>query len=232
MQSLAMQTEVATDAATSGGPVFHDLEALRTLVETRCVTRALPGEPDFRLASGRLSRYYCDTKKITLSPEGAKLTGEVLFRFLDAAGVEAVGGLQLGATFIATAVALVSFQHHRPIYGFTVRERQKEHGTKETVAASFHPDGTPLLRPGRRVAVVDDVVTGGNSILKAVDEVLANKCELVAVVSLVDRKEGGGEVLRSRALPYYSLFYAREPGVLTLNADLLGRSPVQQGHTI
>jgi orotate phosphoribosyltransferase len=197
------------------------LRDLRDLVQARGITQRAPGEPDFVLASGARSRYYCDTRRVMLSPEGARLIGEVLFRLLDGRA-EAVGGLALGAAFIAPAVALVSGQHGRPIYAFTVRAEQKKHGTGEKVAQSFHPDGRDLLCPGRRVAVVDDVVTQGGSIVKAIDEVLDRRCEVVAVLALVDRHQGGGDLLRERGLPYRALLDADPNGNLAVNAELLG----------
>jgi orotate phosphoribosyltransferase len=228
-----MSTTLAAEPAVRNDLASRDMDSLlqrfRNLVQERSITVAVPGEPEFILASGRRSRYYCDTKKVTLSPEGAKLTGEILFILCEGlTEVEAIGGLELGATFIATAVALVSEQHNRPIYGFTVREEKKLHGNKERVAQSFHPDGQKLLCCGRRVAVVDDVVTGGGSILKAVKEVEARQCEIVAVMALVDRNEGGGDRLRERGLPYFPLLHAAEPGTLTVNADLISRPRVHR----
>jgi len=184
----------------------------------------------FTLASGATSDYYCDTKATILSPRGAKLIGEVLFGMLEDRDVEAVGGLAMGATFLATAVALVSSQHGKPIYGFTVREGQKGHGLEKRVEESFHPDGGPLLRPGRRVAVVEDVVTQGGSVLKAVDAVLERGCEIVAVIAIVDRDAGGGEKLRARGLPYTYLFrtdgegnlHPQDPGGAGLRAEGTG----------
>jgi len=198
------------------------LQEFRDLIQQRSITKRAPGEPDFLLASGARSRYYCDTRRVTLSPEGARLTGEILFHLLDGK-VEAVGGLALGAAFIAPAVALVSGQQGRPIFAFTVRDAQKKHGTQEKVAQSFHPDGRELLCAGRRVAVVDDVVTKGGSILKAIEEVQERQCELVSVLALVDRNEGGGDLLRERQLPYVALFNVDTDGNLTINAELLGR---------
>jgi len=203
------------------------LHELCDLIQTRSITKKAPGEPDFVLASGAHSGYYCDTKKVTLSPEGAQLTGEILFNLVDDE-TQAVGGLTLGAAFIATAVALVSGQHDRPIYAFTVRDEEKKHGTKEKVAQSFHPDGRDLLCCGRRVVVVDDVVTKGGSILKAITEVQERQCEIVAVIALVDRQEGGGEELLRRGLPYLSLFNADSDGNLTINARLLSRPGVHR----
>jgi len=195
------------------------LDELRGLVQTRAITQRAPGEPDFVLASGARSRYYCDTRRVTLSPEGARLTGEILFRLLDGRA-EAVGGLALGAAFIAPAVALVSAQHGRPLYAFTVRAEAKKHGTQEKVAQSYHPDGRELLCPGRRVAVVEDVVTQGGSVLKAIEEVQERRCELVAVITLVDRNQGGGDLLRLRGLPYRALLSADPEGNLTIPEEL------------
>jgi orotate phosphoribosyltransferase len=195
---------------------------LRDLIERESITKRAPGEPDFVLASGKHSRYYCDLKKILLSPRGAELVGEVFFHLLDETGIEAVGGLQLGATFIATVVALVSAQHGRGIYGFSVRDSQKTHGTLERVAESFHPSGK-LLAPGRKVAIVDDVVTLGGSILKAIRAVQDLRCEIAAVVALVDRNEGGAEVLKKQEkLPYFPIFRADASGNLTINEALIG----------
>lgn len=196
------------------------LHRLRELIQDKSITKRAPGEPDFILASGRSSRYYCDTKKVTLSPEGSSLTGEILFGLFDGRA-EAVGGLELGATFITAAVTLVSAQHGSPIYGFTVRDQQKKHGTQERAAQSFHPDGRPLLCPGRRVAVVEDVVTGGGSILKAIAAVREAGCEIVAAVALVDRNEGGGEHLLQSGLPYRPLFKVDPDGNLNIDRDLL-----------
>lgn len=170
----------------------------------------------FTLASGARSSYYCDTRATTLSPRGAKLVGEILFDLIEARGAEAVGGLALGATFIATAVALVSSERGRPIYAFTVRDAQKGHGMKKSVEESYHPDGQPLLRPGRAVAIVDDVVTEGGSALKAAEVVREKGCRIVSVIAIVDRGAGGGEKLRAEGLPYTYLFRTDAEGGLHL----------------
>ncbi|MEA2787319.1 MAG: orotate phosphoribosyltransferase [Candidatus Eremiobacteraeota bacterium] len=225
MQAPEMWTRVATTAAHEGeavsGELVATLNALRDLIQTESITRKAPGEPDYVLASGRHSRYYCDLKKVTLSPEGSWLVGELLFQLYDGA-TEAVGGLQLGATFMATAVALVSAQHGRPIYGFTIRDTQKQHGTRENKAESYHPDGA-LLCSGRRVVIVDDVVTEGGSILKAINAVRDLECEIVEVVALVDRGEGGTQRLRAMGLPYISIFEADPSGSLRISSDLQRR---------
>lgn len=194
-----------------------DLDQLRDLLEERSIKRG-----EFVLSSGASSRYYCDTKATTLSPLGSRLVGSVLFGILGDYRAEAVGGLALGSTFIATAVALTSELRGAPMYGFTVREQRKGHGLKRETEESYHPDGQRLLVPGRRVAVVDDVVTGGGSIQKAIQVVRDKECEIVAVAALVDRRAGGGDLLRGQSLPYFSLFEADENGKLH-DSEFIGR---------
>jgi len=212
-----------TTAGTMQGEAMQRLSSdLRAVIAKQSIRHG-----KFTLASGAESTYYCDTKATTLSPEGARLTGEALFDLLKDQGVEAVGGLAMGAAFIATAVALVSAQHGQPIYGFTVRDSgQKGHGLKKSIEESFHPDGRALLCAGRRVVLVDDVVTQGGSVLKAVDAVQERGCEIVCVIALVDRNAGGSAKMRERGLPYYFLFQTDSEGNLHQNdlAGVFGRS--------
>ena len=175
---------------------------------------------DFTLTSGAKSKYYYEGKASTLSPRGSRLVGEVIYRMIIELGVEAVGGLTMGADFMVTAVTVVSDLHGRPIYGFVVRDGQKEHGTRKLIEESYHPDGQSLLRPGMRVAIVDDVVTKGGSMLTAIDAVREKECEIAAVVTLVDRGAGGGDKIRERGLPYFPLFHADSEGTLTLDDHL------------
>lgn len=188
------------------------LEELRLLLQEHSIRRG-----SFTLASGRTSSYYCDTKATTLSPDGARLVGEILFHRARETGAEAVGGLALGSTFIAAAVAMASSLHGHPMYGFTVRDEKKGHGLMRQTEESYHPDGKRLLSPGRRVAVVDDVVTGGGSILKAIEVVQEKGCTIAAVIPVVDRQEGGGDRLRRLELPYMPLFEADRHGNLIIH---------------
>jgi orotate phosphoribosyltransferase len=188
------------------------IEELRRLLLERSVQRG-----DFVLASGDRSSYYFDSRATVLSPRGSELIGEVLFDLLKGRGIEAVGGLAMGATFLAVAVALVSGQHGQPIHGFTVRDEKKGHGLRKSIEESFHPDGRPLLCPGRRVAIVEDVVTKGGSVLKAIDAVLERGCSIDVVLAIVDRGAGGGEAVTSRGLDYVPIFRADQEGNLVVD---------------
>ncbi len=199
---------------------MHDaIEELRDLLQTRSIKRG-----QFTLASGDISNYYCDTKATTLSPQGNYLVGEALFPLVAALNCEAIGGLTMGGPLVATAVANTSYRNGSPIYGFGVRDQQKTHGLKHLVEESFHPDDTPLIRPGRRVCVVDDVVTKGGSVLKAVEAVSQRGGEVVAVIALVDRNAGGREVLRLRGLDYVYLYATDGEGYLHVNDEFRRRT--------
>lgn len=160
----------------------------------------------FRLASGGFSDYFIDGKMTAVSSEGAYLIGEVLYEWTRDVGVEAIGGLQVGAVPLATAAVISYHRHGRTLEGFWVREEAKSHGTKKVVEG--------LLRPGTKVAVVDDVCTKGGSSLKAVEAVRESGCEVVLVLALVDRLEGADELFRRHGVKNYrSVFTIRDFGV-------------------
>ena len=153
---------------------------------------------DFTLSSGRRSDHYWDGKKVTLHPAGAYLVGKAIFDIVSHLNLDAIGGLEMGAIPVATAVALVSAQEGKPIPAFIVRKNPKEHGTRNEIEG-FVPPG------GSRVVIVDDVVTSGESILKAIKAVEQRGGKVVRVITLVDRHEGGSDKLRSQGYSFESL---------------------------
>ena len=144
---------------------------------------------DFTLASGKKSSFYIDSKKTTLLPEGAYLTAREVLRTLRENGIEAdaIGGMTLGADPIVCPVAALSHVEGPPLRAFIVRKEAKGHGTGRRLEGS--------LEPGSRVVVVDDVVTTGESTLRAVEAAREAGHQVVAVLCLVDREEGGSEKL-------------------------------------
>jgi orotate phosphoribosyltransferase len=199
---------------------MHDVvDELRELLQARSITRG-----EFRLASGDISNYYCDTKKTTLSPEGNYLIGEVLHPLVYSLRCDAIGGLTMGGPLVATAVANTSYRCSEPIYGFAVRDQQKTHGLRHLIEESYHPDGKPLIRLGRRVCVVDDVITKGGSVLKAVDAVRERGAEIVAVVALVDRNAGGRAALAGAGYDYVYAYETDNQGYLHVSDEFLRRA--------
>ena len=144
---------------------------------------------EFTLTSGKQSSYYFDGKRVTLSPEGAYPVGKVIFDELSGVEVDAIGGVATGAYPMAAAVAVVSHLEGRPRPTFIVREVPKEHGTMRKIEGH--------LKEGSRVAILEDVLTTGGSVRKAIEAVEAIGCEVVKIIVLLDRNEGGSEWLKA-----------------------------------
>ncbi len=159
---------------------------------------------DFTLRSGKKSKYYFDGRLLSLDPAGSRLIAEALLPVLNAAGVDAVGGPTLGADPIVAAVAVVSGQQGLPIPAFIVRKEAKAHGTGQAIEGP--------LRPGSRVAIVDDTCTTGGSLFQAIDAAEAVGCEVVKVAAVLDRDEGGSEELRRRGYDFVALLRANQDG--------------------
>jgi orotate phosphoribosyltransferase len=164
---------------------------------------------EFILASGAKSNRYFEGKLLTLHPEGAYRVGEAVYDILDGSGAQAVGGLILGAIPIATAVSIVSRDRGRPMLAFMVRESPKEHGTKKMIEGP--------LEPGMKVAIVDDVVTRGGSVFKAIAAVENIGCKVVKVVAIVDRHEGGGDKLIADGYDFVPLIHFNPDGTVQAN---------------
>jgi len=152
------------------------------------------------LASGRESDFFIDCKQTMLTAEGHALIGELMFDLLaQLPECEAVGGVELGGCPLASAVSLVSFQRGRPLNALYVRKAKKDHGTTKLV------EGDKSLKPGLKVALLEDVVTTGGSSLKAVESLKEAGAQVVGIVALVDRLEGGAETIRASGLPLVTL---------------------------
>jgi len=177
----------------------EDRHALISLLATRSARRGA-----FTLASGRQSSLYIDARLTTMSPEGLALIGTLgLSALRDARWqVDAIGGLTLGADPISYAISYASAHTASPVRAFTVRKEAKAHGTGKLIEGPFNA--------GDRVAIVEDVITTGGSALRAVDAVRAAGGEILGVLALVDREEGGREALEAKGLSVISLVHAAD----------------------
>ena len=159
--------------------------------------RSLLREGAFQLASGGSSNYFFDMKKTMFDPEGAALLADLLFERIEGEDVDFVGGLETGAIPIVAGVCRRSWPE-RPIKGFFVRKEYKGHGTDRLI------DG--YLEPGARVILFDDVTTTGGSVMKAVEKARQFGCEIVKVVTVVDRLEGARENFAKEGIRFEALF--------------------------
>ncbi len=159
-------------------------------------------EGTFTLTSGKTSDFYVDGKQTTLDAEGGFLCGHLLYKLIKDSSVkiDAVGGMTLGADPLVTAVSIVSYLEKEPIPAFIVRKEAKGHGTGNYI------EGKNNLPKGATVALVEDVVTTGGTLLKVIERVESEGFKVGLVATIVDREEGGAEVLKSHGYPLKTVF--------------------------
>jgi orotate phosphoribosyltransferase len=178
---------------------IEERRRLRELLRTRSLRTG-----SFLLASGRASSYYIDARLTTMAGTGQLLIGRLGLETLDALrwSPECVGGLTLGADPVAYAIAHAAALQGRGIDAFTVRKEAKEHGTGRRIEGAF--------RPGARTVIVEDVITSGESALRAVDAVREAGANILGVIAVVDREEGGMARISEEGPAVTALFTASE----------------------
>lgn len=177
------------------------LRRLGKIIQEKSIRIAPPGQP-FRLASGLESSYYINGKLTASDPEGAFCIARLVADEIIQTGAEAIGGPTLGTDFMVGAVSLFSYLVQRPIPNFIVRKEVKDHGTRELI------EGQDIA--GKKVIVLEDVITTGGSVLKAARAIQDKGCTIVKVICLVDREQGGREAFERENLPYLPLFRISE----------------------
>ena len=151
-----------------------------------------------KLSSGKESDYYLDERIVTLSPEGAYLTAKIILDMLKDVEVNAVGGPTIAADPIVGAIAAVSYAEGRPVAGFMVRKEPKGHGMGKQVEGP--------IKEGSKVAIIDGTMTTGGSVLKAIEAVEKIGCQVVRVILLIDRLEGGRDKIQREGYDFAAVF--------------------------
>lgn len=190
----------------SGGRVDHAIQSVQD------VKRRLAGllfeksyiEGEITLTSGKKSDYYFDCKQTALHPEGSWCIGTLFLDLLSGLDVQGVGGMTLGADPLVSSVTVLSHVAGWPLPGFIVRKEAKGHGTGRYL------EGLGNFRPGMKVAMLEDVVTTGGTLLKACERVRAEGLEIVAVCAILDREEGGRENLAKAGYGLKAVFTRSE----------------------
>lgn len=150
------------------------------------------------LTSGGKASYYVDAKRAILRQPGFGALAELVAAEATRLGATAVGGMTMGADPIASAA--ISDPAGRDLLAFFVRKEKKQHGLQRWVEG-------PLLEPGTRSLIVEDVVTTGGSTVKAIERCREEGLEIAGTVAVLDRLAGGGEaiVAASGGAPYTPL---------------------------
>lgn len=177
-----------------------DRERLRQLIEQKCLIRG-----EFTLSSGEPSSFYFDCKAATLDGECLSLIAKEVLHEIDALPSQptAIGGLTLGADFIAAAVVMRAFESGHPTrYGSIVRKEPKKHGTRNKIENQ--------LPAGTKIVVIDDVITSGASTFKACEAFEEAGYDIVGIIGLVDREADGGAELAKKYHHVRRLFTQRD----------------------
>ena len=159
---------------------------------------------EFTLTSGQKSTYYFDGRPLSMDPEGASLISSLFLDQIIRAKCQAFGGPAVGAVPIVGALALRSWQDKAGVSGFFVRSESKKHGMGKQIEGA--------IEPGMRVAMFDDTVSTGGSLLEAIDAVIEFGCEIGLVLCVLDRQQGGSAEVRRRGLRFYSVWQATAEG--------------------
>jgi orotate phosphoribosyltransferase len=175
----------------------------------------------FTLSSGKKSDHYYDGRKLSQHPEGSYLVGEEIFDIIANLDFDAIGGLEVSAIPLVTAVTVISHIKGRPINSFWVRKEPKKHGTKKLIEGQF--------KSNSKVIIIDDVVTEGTSIQRAIDAVEAEGCEVIKVVVVVDRLEGGSDKLKKERYDFKAILNLGSKGEVTIDQDSASKGEVKQG---
>lgn len=156
------------------------------------------------LSSGKETDFYFDGRLVSLDPEGSVLIAELMLAELEKRGIHGVGGLTSGADPITSSIGVLAYQRGVPMKLFYVRKQAKAHGMQRQIEG-------PQLPRGLRAALVDDVITTGGSLLEARDALRDEAgIQVTDALVVVDREEGGREVLAKEGIALTALFRKRD----------------------
>jgi orotate phosphoribosyltransferase len=167
-------------------------EARRMLVSELRAHALVIGE--VTLTSGAQAQYLVDAKRALLLPCGFRALAALVAAQAAEWGATAVGGMTLGADPIACAALAGGAQ----VKAFFVRKEPKAHGLRRRIEG-------PLLVPGERCLLVEDVVTTGGSTLRALQVLRDEGQEVCGVLAVLDRRSGGAEAIAAAGVPFVAL---------------------------
>ncbi len=152
----------------------------------------------FKLSSGEISKYFYDLKPVILNPLSITIIGKIIWEMIRNESINAIGGPETGAIPIAMSVVQESIVQGGELKAFYVRKEPKKHGTKRWIEGN--------LNRNDRVILLEDVVTTGESVLKAINRLLDQGCIVDKVISIIDREQGGAKKIKNKGFDFISIF--------------------------
>lgn len=165
---------------------------------------------EFKLASGKTGSYYLDCRQITLHPQGANLIAAGMLELMQTTIPDAVGGLAIGADPITAAIVTLAGQRALPIRGFMVRKEAKQHGMGRLVEGP--------VAAGMQCIIVEDVITSGGSAIQAAQAARDFGMNVLGVLAVIDRLEGGRKAFEAANLSLQTLLTIEDFGIKPPNS--------------
>ncbi len=146
----------------------------------------------FTLASGQTSPFYVDCRALMAHPSARRLVGQLAHQALTGVELDCLGGLEIGAISIATTISDFGYaaDPKREWRTFVVRKQAKDHGLGKLIEGAISPED--------RAVIVDDVLTSGGSLLKAIAAARQAGLLVGHALVIVDRKEQEGRAIVER----------------------------------
>lgn len=175
---------------------------MRDRLKEILLSKSVISGKEFKLSSGKTSNFYVDARITTLDPEGSFLIGSIFIEMIADFEVDSVGGYSIGADPIVSSISILSHISGHPVPAFIIRKTEKTHGTGKIIEGNF--------KSGNSVILFDDVVTSGGSILRGAEAVKNAGGEILAIMSVIDREEGGRETIEAAGYEFFSIFTKKD----------------------
>jgi orotate phosphoribosyltransferase len=151
---------------------------------------------DFVLRSGKHSNHYFDKFLFETQPWLLMRISRQLSELVPKE-TQRLAAPELGAVLLGGAV---SMDTGLPLV--LVRKEPKGYGTAKQLEGRFEA--------GERVTVIEDVVTTGGDSLRSVQVLRGAGLEVIHLVVVLDRGEGGEDNIRDAKIPYTPLFRVQD----------------------
>ena len=164
---------------------------------------------EFILSSGAKSNFYFDGRLLSTDPECVHIISEVLLALITNHGVEAFGGPAVGAVPIVGGMMLAAYTAGTPLKGFFVRSEAKAHGMGKQIEGH--------LQPGHKVAVFDDTISTGGSLLVAIQAVQSSGASVELMACILDRQQPGTSQLSELRIPCFNMLKVNDQQQVTVD---------------
>ncbi|WP_051920735.1 orotate phosphoribosyltransferase [Thermodesulfobacterium hydrogeniphilum] len=181
-----------------------NISAIKSELIDYIIKRAFLYSPDkpFILSSGKESPYYLDCRKVTLYSKTFDLIGSLFWEEIKYLKVDAVAGMSIGADPIVCGILAKAAEEEHPLEGFLIRKEPKKYGTHRQIEGN--------VKKGMITVIVEDVVTTGKSVIKAIEAAEKEGLKIMKILALIDREEGGKENIKSKGYEFQAFFTLKE----------------------